>query len=206
MVHAQLVSGNYYSVLGVQASVGRTLTPDDDRVPDAHPVALLGYGYWQRRFAKDASVLGKTILLNGNPFTIIGVSPPEFFGIAPGTPPDITVPLMMQSRIWLEPGRSIVKDTKWGWLKLLARLRPDVPEQKAQGRLTILSQQIETSIVGPSATSALRDIQKKRIAFSSGSRGLDALRVRFSNPLLVLMLLTGLMLLVACANLAALLS
>jgi macrolide transport system ATP-binding/permease protein len=205
MVHAQLVSGNYYSVLGVRASLGRTLTPDDDRVPDALPVAVLGYGYWQRHFAKDASVLGKTILLNGSPFTIIGVSPPEFFGIAPGTPPDITVPLMMQSRIWLEPGSSIVKDTKWGWLTLLARLRPDVPEQKAQGRLTILSQQIETSIVGPSATAALRDIQKKRIAFSPGSRGLDALRVRFSNPLLVLMLLTGLVLLVACANLAALL-
>jgi predicted permease len=205
MAYAQLVSGNYYSVLGVQAMLGRTLTPDDDRVPDAHPVAVISYGYWRRRFAGDPAVAGKRILLNGGSFTIVGVTGPEFFGIATGSPPDVTAPLMMQSRIWLDPGRSIVKDARSSWLRLMARLRTDMPEEKARAGLTVIFQQIEAERTGQATPAARQNIQKLRIEFSSGSKGLDALRVRFSKPLLVLMSLVGLVLLVACSNLAALL-
>jgi len=205
MIRAQLVSGNYYSVLGVPAIVGRTLTPDDDRAPDAHPVAVISYGYWRRHFAGDAAVVGKSIRLNGNTFTIVGVTGPEFFGIATGSPPDVTVPLMMQSQIWLDPGRSIVKDPRVGWLRLLARLRTDVPEEKARAGLTLLFQQIEAERTGQTTAAVRQNIQKLRIEFSSASKGLDALRVRFSKPLLVLMSLVALVLLVACSNLAALL-
>jgi macrolide transport system ATP-binding/permease protein len=205
MVHAQLVSGNYYSVLGVPAFLGRTLTLADDHVPDAGPVAVLSYGYWRAHFAGDSSAIGKRILLNGSPFMIVGVTGPEFFGIATGTPPDVTVPIMMQSEIWLEPGGSIVKDPSFGWLRLMIRLRPDIPEEKARAGLTVLSQQIETDLAGQTAPTAPGSIQKQRIEFAPGSKGLEALRVRFSKPLLILMSLVGLVLLVACANLAALL-
>jgi macrolide transport system ATP-binding/permease protein len=205
MVPAQLVSGNYHSVLGVPAFLGRTLEPDDDETPEAHPVAVLSYSYWRRHFANDRSVVGKEILLNGRPFTIVGVTRPDFFGITTGMPPDITVPIMMQPQIWLEPGGSILKDPSFGWLRMMARLRPDIPEQKAQAGLTVLFQQVETDFVGRTTPADRQNIQKRHIELTPGSKGLDALRIRFSKPLLILMSLVGLVLLVACANLAALL-
>jgi ABC-type antimicrobial peptide transport system permease subunit len=168
-------------------------------------VAVISDGYWRRHFAGDPAVVGKRILLNGSSFTIVGVTGPEFFGITTGSPPDITVPLVMQSHIWLDPGRSIVKDARSAWLRLMARLRTDMPEEKARAGLTVLFQQIEAERTGQTTVTARQNIQKLRIEFSSGSKGLDALRVRFSKPLLVLMSLVGLVLLVACSNLAALL-
>ena len=205
MAPAQLVSGNYYSVLGVPAFLGRTLEPDDDEVPEAYPVAVLSYSYWRRHFGTDRSVIGKEILLNGHSFTIVGVTGPNFFGIATGMPPDITVPIMMQSQVWLEPGSSILKDPTFGWLRMMARLRPDIPEQKAQAGLTVQFQQIETDFVGGTTPADRQNIQRRHIELTPGSKGLDALRVRFSKPLLILMSLVGLVLLIACANLAALL-
>src|SRR5262245_6026517 len=92
----QLVSGEYFHVLGVNAVVGRTLTNADDLTPGAHPVAVLSYDFWQRRFAGDVSVIGKDLTLKSLPFTIIGVTPPGFFGEAVGSAPDIWAPLMMQ--------------------------------------------------------------------------------------------------------------
>src|SRR5262249_36811727 len=92
----QLVSGEYFQVLGVNAVIGRTLTAADNQTPGAHPVAVLSYGFWRRRFAGDVSVIGKGITLNSQPFTIIGVTPPAFFGEVVGRAPDIWAPLMMQ--------------------------------------------------------------------------------------------------------------
>jgi MacB-like periplasmic core domain len=97
-VAGQLVSGNYYSVLGVNAALGRAILPDDDRAPGQPPVCVISHNYWQRRFAGDPSVVGKTIHLGGSPFTIIGVTPREFFGLGVGSSLDITVPMMMQQR------------------------------------------------------------------------------------------------------------
>src|SRR5438034_3744095 len=92
----QLVSGNYYGLLGVNAVAGRTLTSEDDRIPSGHPVAVISYGYWKRRFALDPSAIGRSIRIDGTPFTIVGVTPPDFFGLEVGSSPDITVPIMMQ--------------------------------------------------------------------------------------------------------------
>ena len=100
----QLVSGNYYSVLGIKAILGRTLTAEDNKIPGGHPVAVISYAYWQRRFGLDPSVVGKPIRVNGTPFTLIGVTPPEFFGLKPGRSPDISVPIMMQPQMWKDPG------------------------------------------------------------------------------------------------------
>src|SRR5712691_2811268 len=92
----QLVSGNYFSLLGVNPAVGRTISVEDDRVPDGHPVAMISHGYWRRRFGLTPSVLGRTISISGRPFTVNGVTPPEFFGVEVGMAPDIFVPVMMQ--------------------------------------------------------------------------------------------------------------
>src|SRR6266498_3463682 len=94
-VRGELVSGNYFEVLGVRPWAGRLFTQDDDRTPGAHPVAVLSYGFWERRFGKDPTIVGKTILVNENPLTVIGVSPPGFYGIELSSNADVRVPLMM---------------------------------------------------------------------------------------------------------------
>jgi predicted permease len=203
LVRTQLVSGNYFSVLGVRPAAGREFSMADDAFPDSHPVAVISYSYWHRRFNASPTAIGAKMLINGNPFTVVGVTPPEFSGLTPGAPPDISVPLMMQSRIWLDPGSSIVNDPKFGWLRLMVRLRADLPEPKVRAGLSLISRQIDESLaVSPAAPSG---IHAPRIELSAGQQGLDALRVRFSTPLLILMLLVGLVLLIACTNIAVLL-
>lgn len=98
-LNGQLVSGNYYQVLGVNALLGRTIAPEDDRAHGAHPVCVISHGYWRRRFGGAPGVVGKTIHLGGYPFTIIGVTAPEFFGLEVGSAMDISAPLMMQQQI-----------------------------------------------------------------------------------------------------------
>jgi macrolide transport system ATP-binding/permease protein len=203
MVQAQLTSGNYFSALGVKPILGRAFTMDDDREQDSHPVAVISYSYWRRRFSANTGAVGAKILLNGTPFTVVGITPPGFFGLTPGSPPDITVPLMMQSRIWLDPGDSIGKNAKFGWLRLMIRLRPDITEQRVQAGLSVLSRQINLNLVGSPATQAHPEIT--RIELTPGARGLDSLRMHFSRPLSMLMALALLVVLVACANIAVLL-
>jgi predicted permease len=195
----QLVSGEYFQVLGVNAVVGRTLTNADDQTPGAHPVAVLSYDFWQRRFAGDASVIGKGITLKSLPFTIIGVTPPAFFGEAVGRAPDIWAPVMMQPT--LDRGQSYLADANTGWLRVMARLQPGVSEAQAQASLTMRLEQIkaEPDDLGRSA----RNIAK--IELAPGGRGLADFRNRFSKPLSLLMAVVGLVLLIACANVANLL-
>jgi hypothetical protein len=91
----ELISGNYFETLGVQPFLGRLIGPEDDRTPGAHPVAVLSYGYWQRRFGSDPEVVGKNIILNNNPIRVIGITPPQFYGTEMARNPDIRVPMMM---------------------------------------------------------------------------------------------------------------
>ncbi|HYT61989.1 MAG TPA: ABC transporter permease, partial [Haliangiales bacterium] len=120
-VAGQLVSGNYYSVLGVNAAVGRTIVPDDDRAPGESPVCVISYNYWQRRFAGDPAIVGKTVQLGGASFTIVGVTPPEFFGLEVGSSMDISIPLMMHSQA--TPGVESVANSGRYVLTLMGRLR-----------------------------------------------------------------------------------
>lgn len=200
MVHAQLVSDNYFSLLGLNPIVGRTFGSDDHAVPDNNPVAVISYSYWHSHFAGGKSCVGTKIFLNGAPFTVIGVTPSEFSGLTPGAPPDITVRLMMQSRIWLDPGSSIVDNAKFGWLRLMVRLTPGLTQQRVQSGLTAISRQIDASLLGEPAARESR----AQMELTPGARGLDSLRSRFSQPLHVLMGLVAFVLLVACANVAAL--
>src|SRR5262245_32658390 len=195
----QLVSGEYFQVLGVNAVIGRTLTAADNRTPGSHPVAVLNYRFWQRRFAGDISVIGKSITLRAQPFTIIGVTPPAFFGEAVGRAPDIWAPLMMQPP--LDRGQSYIGEANLGWLRIMARRRPGVSEAQAQASLAMRLEQIkaEPDDLGRSA----RNIAK--VDLFSGSQGLAEFRNEFSKPLRVLMAVVGLVLLIACANVANLL-
>ena len=119
LVNGQLVSGNYFSVLGVNAAIGRTLTPQDEK--DIRAVAVLSHGLWQHSFGADPSAIGQTIELQGHPFTIVGVTGPKFSGLEPGKEVDITVPLTMQPAIM--PGTPLLNSPNARWLRLIGRRR-----------------------------------------------------------------------------------
>jgi predicted permease len=207
VANAQRVTGGFFAVLGVNPLLGRTITEEDDKVPGAHPVVVISYRYWSRRFASDPGVVGKTISLNGSPFTIIGVTPPEFFGAAVGEAPDLWAPWMMLAQ--LSPGSSVQQYSNNPLYPVLARLKPEVSEQQARTRLTELLRQtaleeigIEIEIWSPERQQALRQQNIALIPASRGFGGFASLRLRFSEPLRILMAVVGLILLIACANVA----
>ena len=115
----ELVSGNYFEVLGVPPSLGRNLAAQDDRAPGAHPQAVLWHGYWTRRFGNDSSVLNKTIVVNGLPLTVVGVARAGFSGIQPGRPADLFVPMMMKAQ--MTPFWNGLDDPKDRWLQMVGR-------------------------------------------------------------------------------------
>ncbi len=206
-VAGQLVSGNYYSVLGVNAALGRAIAPDDDRAPGESPVCVISHNYWQRRFAGDPAVVGKIIHLGGAPFTIIGVTPPEFFGLEVGSSLDISVPLMMQQQVM--PGiRSFVDGAgPNNFFSVMGRLRPGVTMPQAQAGLSVLYRQLcaEYAASNWGFKFTPRPWLEEKLVLESGGRGLSELRWQFSRPLLALMIVVALVLAVACANVAGLL-
>jgi predicted permease len=204
-VFGKVVSGNYFSVLGVKAAAGRTLTSEDDALAGAHPVAVISYGYWQRRFSRDPSVVGSVIDISGIPFTIVGITAPGFFGeTLESNPADIWAPITMESQVLLEPSRL---DSRGNfWLHVIGRLKPGVTSQQAQAAVTTHFQQYLLQMAGSSVTSDdRRDLAGIRIDLTPGGKGVSQLRRRYSEPLKILMVLVGLVLLIACANVANLL-
>lgn len=195
----QLVSGEYFQVLGVNAIAGRTLTTDDDQTPGAHPVAVLSYDFWQRSFAGDLSIIGQHITLKDQPFTIIGVTQRGFFGEAVGRSPDVWAPLMMEPL--LNRGGSRLNQANTGWLRIMARLQPGVSEQQAQAAVTLLLEQIKTEQTDLGKATGY----VATISVLPGNRGLSNFRTQFAQPLRVLMGVVVLLLLIACANVVTLL-
>jgi predicted permease len=197
MANGQLVSGDYFQLLGVRAFLGRTLTEHDDRVPGANPVAVLSFRYWQREFNSDPSAIGRTIELQGYPFTIIGVTAPEFFGLEPGKEVEITVPLTMQPVVM--PGAPLLNSPNAKWLRLVGRRKPDVLLTQAHANLSLRWAALLA------ASPRRRGAPDSRLEVLPGGQGLYDLRRQFSLPLRALMAAVALVLLVACANLASLL-
>jgi predicted permease len=196
-----LVSGSYFSVLGVSALIGRTFAADEDRVPGAHPIAVMGYGYWERRFGRDPRVLGTTIRLSGTPVTIIGVTPPAFFGEQVGAEPNLWVPLTMWARV--VPGRDLVASRTTAWLQIIGRLKPGRDTSQAGTTLTAQYKQVLTEVFGDDAAEdTRREIAGAHVTLQSAHNGVSRLRRQFSRPLQVLMSVVALVLLVACANVA----
>jgi predicted permease len=197
-VLVQPVSGEYFQVLGVRTALGRLLAPEDDRLNRPEPVAVMSAAFWRRRFSADRSILGRRLLLKHQSFSIVGVAPADFFGESIGRAPDLWVPLTAQPA--LDPP-SLLNDPRVGWLRVMGRLRPGVTlteaEDAVNGRLKARRQ--DSGEFGQS----LRQVS--RIALEPGSRGLSDTRTKFSQQLWVLMAVVGVVLLVACANLANLL-
>jgi hypothetical protein len=136
-VSGELVSGNYFTVLGVKPYIGRLLTPDDDKLPGAERVAVLSHGFWNRRFGADPGIVGKVLQLNTVPVTVIGVTPPAFHGLNVGSSVDISVPMMMQAEMW--GGESILESRGDWWLHVVGRLRPATTRTQAEAAvLTML--------------------------------------------------------------------
>src|SRR6185503_2304539 len=189
-VRGELVSGNFFDVLGVRPWAGRLFTQDDDRTPGAHPVAVLSYHFWDRRFAKDPNIIGKTILVNEHPLTVVGVTPPNFFGIDLSNNPDVRVPMMMTPVFNpLPPTRLTSRNHQW--LTVMARRKPGVSNEQAQASLDVLYRQIrelEAQALPASVSPAGRArFLAGRIAILPGEQGLRSLQIDMKTSLLLLL-------------------
>jgi predicted permease len=200
---SHLVSGNYFAVLGVNALLGRTLTPSDDQ-PGAPPAAVLSYGYWKEQWSGDPQIINREIVVNGRAFTVVGVTPPEFFGIRVRRSPDLWVPLVFQPEI--EMRESYLKAPRTYWLNLAGRLKPGVKLEQAQASANLLLHQFLTSQAGTKLTDDDRKgIASAYVGLAPGARGISGLRIAYSRALRMLMVIVGLVLLIACANVGNLL-
>ena len=196
----QLVSGDYFSILNVSPVIGRAIGRDDNLVPNAHPVAMLSHDYWVRRFDAAHSAIGRTITLSGTPFTIIGVTPPGFFGVEVGVVPDIFVPLMMQPAVMPDVENRLDRPiNSLNWLRSFGRLSPGVPPHNA----AVLLEALWREEVPPPKPPA-RPVPE-RFRFEPASAGLSFLRPQFSQSLFVLLAIVSIVLVIACANIANLL-
>lgn len=202
-INGQLVSGNYFDLLGVVPQAGRLIRADDDRVPEGHPVAVLSDAYWRRRFGRDPAIAGKRLLLSGRAFDIIGVTPPEFFGVEVGLSPDVFLPMMMQASVMPVVGDLIVKpNVNRTWVQLLARLEPGVSRERASSLLEPVYRENVPQV--PPALRA-RSGAEDRIVFTPAATGISDLRAHFSTSLFILLGIVGIVLLIGCANTANLL-
>lgn len=196
-VQGQLVTGDYFTLLGVSPALGRAIGPEDDRVPNAHPIAMLGGGYWERRFARDPSVVGRTIRVSGSPFTIVGVAPPEFFGVEIGTAPDLFLPMMMQPTVMPAFENLLENPTNQrSWVQVIARTRASIERDRAAAALDALFQSDPGNRPPGPQTNRPPPV---RVTLT-GVTELSALRRQFSRPLFVLLAMVGIVLVTACAN------
>jgi predicted permease len=197
-----LVSGNYFSVLGVNALLGRVFT--EDGAKGANPLAVLSYGFWKDKLGSDPKIVGQQLSLNDHNYTVIGIAPPGFFGDTVGDAQDIWVPLSMQEQ--LLSGRSWLDSYSVSWLHLIGRLRPGVSVDNARAALNVTFRQLVDGPAGARLNKEDRDeLKKSKIRVSAGARGLSELRGDFFEPLMLLVALVGLVLLMACVNVANLL-
>jgi len=204
-VRGELVSGNFYEVLGVRPWIGRLFTAEDDRTPRAHPVAVLSYTFWESRFNKDANLIGKTILVNEQPVTVLGVTPPGFYGVDLSNNPDVRVPLMMTPVFNpLPPTR--LQSRRHQWLSVMARRKADVSPEQMQASLSVTYQQIrqaEADQLTANGTTFNRErFMAQRITAIPGDQGLRHLQVELRTSLWLLFGATCAVLLILCANLA----
>ena len=207
MANGQFVSGGYYEGLGVPAVIGRTLTSEDDQVT-ADPVVVISHRYWQRRFGLDQAVIGKRVTINSVPFTIAGVTPRGFQGtLQVGSSPDYSIAMAMEPLI--NGGASMLHDHGSWWVQIIGRLQPGSTAEQTRASLEGIFQQsaIEESKLAHATEQALDEEQPDlpSLRVGSGSQGLTEMRRDYAQPLSILIVVVGLVLLIACANVANLL-
>ena len=199
----QLVSGNYFSVLGVRAQRGRVLTPDDDK-PNAPPAAVISHRYWEKELNSDPATVGKNFVINGTNFTVVGITPPEFFGERVRRPPDFWLPLAFQPQIELRD--SYLANNQVYFLMLMGRLKPGVGLDQAQATTNLALRQFLTEQAGSKLTEERqKGIQNTYATLVEGKGGISGLRLVYSKPLQMLLAIVGMILLIACANVGSLL-
>jgi predicted permease len=203
-MNVQLVSGTYFTTLGVGAFAGRIFNDADDNSEGDHPVAVISYAWWKRSLARDPNVLNRKLKLGATTYNIIGVAPPEFFGTKVGEAPDIWVPLSMVKGV--PPNFGGYKDNFSESLLIMARLKLGISISEATSNVNLLYQQILRGF--PDAKLSQENLQKldrARVPLTPMVTGLSSLRRQFSEPLQILMAVVALVLLIACANIANLL-
>jgi predicted permease len=223
----ELVSGSYFATLGVGAMLGRRILPEDDGAPGSSPVAVISYGFWKRAFGGALDVVGRKIIIRSGPgnagtsgldiydgaasrsgegavLTIVGVAPPKFFGDAVGTSTDVWMPIAMEPGVM--PGRPWLNKDNVVWITILGRRIPGVSQDQAAAALTVLWRKILSDEAGANLTEdRRRSIAQEVLKVVSGEKGFDQLRGQFSQPLEILMTVVGMVLLIACLNVANLL-
>src|SRR3954471_8185253 len=210
-VTAEMVSGNYFSMLGVQPALGRVFSSrDDDQVFMGHPVVVLAYDYWNSRFARDPSVIGKKVLVNNYPMEVVGVSARGFSGLDPAESPQIRVPILMKDAMVPDWTWVHLDDRRTRWVQVFGRLKPGYTVESAKAPLQGLFTQIRTyEMTLPAAKDwskySREQFMKGQLLVETAAMGYSNLRNDFSTPLIVLMCMVGLVLLIACANVANLL-
>jgi predicted permease len=206
-VEGDLVSGSFFEVLGLQPAAGRLLTPDDDKDAGAHPVVVLGHGYWSRRFGAARDVVGRTVAVNGHPMTVVGVAPAGFHGIEVGAPTDVYVPLAMQPQV--QPTWPLALGSwRMRWLTAVARLKDGLAVETAQAGANVAYRQLleeDLATMTTRSESFRARFREKQVTLLPGGRGTSELRGQSQATLLVLMGMVVLVLLIACANVASLL-
>ncbi|MFY9609331.1 MAG: ABC transporter permease [Blastocatellia bacterium] len=202
----ELVSGNYFEVLGVRPALGRVFTQDDDQVPGAGQVIVLSHGYWERHFGADPAILNKTLIVNGQVMTVVGVARAGFDGVQVGQKPDIFIPITMKAQ--MTPNWDGLNDQKDFWLAIIGRLKPGLSPAQAEEAFAPIYRQIleaELPLLAISSAEMQQRFVERRMLLDPGARGRPILQRDVKEPLLVLMGMVGLVLLIACANVANLL-
>ena len=204
--NGELVSGNYFEVLGVRPVVGRVFNQDDDRAAGAGQVIVLSHGYWTRHFGGDPAILNKTLVVNGVAMTVVGVTRSGFTGVQVGQTPDIFIPITMKAQ--MTPNWDGLDNHRDYWLAIIGRLKPGLKAAQAEEAFAPVHRQIletELPLAGRFSPETQQRFLEKRMLMEPGSRGRAVLQRDVKEPLLVLMGMVGLVLLIACANVANLL-
>jgi predicted permease len=207
-VAVELVSGGYFDVLGAPPALGRTFVADDETAPGANPVAVLAHDFWRTHFAGDPNIVGRTVLVNDAAVVVVGVAAPKFRGVSLDSRPGMFLPITMKTLV--TPWWSAWEDRRTQWVRVLARLKPDLSVAQAQASLQTPYRQMierETQEGGFAGVSADEREQflRSRLALMPGARGHSFLSWDLEGPLRRLMMLAALVLLVACANVSCLL-
>jgi predicted permease len=201
----ELVSGNYFDLLGVRPALGRLITAEDDGKDGAVPVVVLGHHFWEKTFEGRSDVLNQQIVVNGHALTIVGVASPQFFGVQLGINPDVYVPMMLKAD--MTPNWNGLSDHRDYWLIIMGRLKPGVTARQAQAQLTAMYRPLLESEADAMNMKGDRRARftGKPIVLQPGAAGRQILSADTRHPLLILMVMVALVLLIACANVANLL-
>src|SRR6266571_1343152 len=199
IIRPQPVTGNFFSVLGVQPFVGRVLSEADDRPKSAERVVVISYGFWQRRFGSDPSVIGKSITFFDVPVAIVGVTPPGFFGVQPGENPDLWLPINLMPLI-----RPQALGEGHDWLALIGRVHRGTDIRQARAELAVTFRQYRAELAAAMSAEERQHLLPERLELQPAATGWTRLRDQFRQPLMILTVVVGLVLLIACANVASL--